>query len=230
MDEHARGEGRHPLGRGGVKEFDWEGYLENQAASPPLPSYRANSDDLPSLEATLTRGTSLFDHLEWQLKLGHFSRAGRGGGAADHRQPRPRRLPDQPLEEIAEEAGVPLEFAEAVLKKIRSWTRRAWPRATCRSACCSRRVHVGADDDVVVGIITKHLGNLEKKNYEAIAKDLNQPLEEIYEAAKVIMEFDPQAGARPTPTRSRPTSRPTSSSTRWATSTSWCPTTTACPS
>ena len=26
-----------------------------------------------SLEATLTRGTSLFDHLEWQLKLSHFT-------------------------------------------------------------------------------------------------------------------------------------------------------------
>ena len=24
-----------------VKDFDWEGYLENQASSPPLPSYRA---------------------------------------------------------------------------------------------------------------------------------------------------------------------------------------------
>src|SRR3954447_20172310 len=56
-----------------VKDFDWEGYLENQASSPPMPSYRANSDELPSLESTLTRGTSLFDHLEWQIKLGHFT-------------------------------------------------------------------------------------------------------------------------------------------------------------
>ena len=34
-----------------------------------MPSYKSNNEDLPSLEATLTRGTSLFDHLEWQLKL-----------------------------------------------------------------------------------------------------------------------------------------------------------------
>ena len=39
-----------------------------------------------------------------------------------------------------------------------------------------------------------HLGNLEKKNYQAIARDLKQPLEEIYEAAKVIMDFDPKPG------------------------------------
>ena len=43
-------------------------------------------------------------------------------------------------------------------------------------------------------MITSHLGNLEKKNYQAIARDLKQPLEEIYEAAKVIMDFDPRPG------------------------------------
>ena len=52
-----------------VADFDWETYLETQSNAPPMPSYRSASEDLPSLEATLTRGTSLFNHLEWQLKL-----------------------------------------------------------------------------------------------------------------------------------------------------------------
>jgi len=46
----------------------------------------------------------------------------------------------------------------------------------------------------VVKIIKSHLPNLERKNYQAIARDLKQPLEEVYEAAKVIMEFDPRPG------------------------------------
>jgi RNA polymerase sigma-54 factor len=53
---------------------------------------------------------------------------------------------------------------------------------------------VGADDDLVIGIISKHLHNLEKRNYAAIAKDLNQPLEEVYEATKVVLAFDPKPG------------------------------------
>jgi len=52
-----------------VAEFDWDTYLENQSNAAPMPSFRPNSDEMPSIEATLTRGTSLFDHLEWQLKL-----------------------------------------------------------------------------------------------------------------------------------------------------------------
>ena len=76
-----------------VKDFDWEGYLENQGSSPPLPSYRPGGDDLPSLESTLTRGTSLFDHLEWQMKLGHFSPQEDAVALLIDRQPDARRLP-----------------------------------------------------------------------------------------------------------------------------------------
>src|SRR5664279_5171368 len=57
-----------------VADFDWDTYLENQSQAAPMPTFRSNSEELPSLEATLTRGTSLFDHLEWQLKLSHFTR------------------------------------------------------------------------------------------------------------------------------------------------------------
>jgi RNA polymerase sigma-54 factor len=55
-------------------------------------------------------------------------------------------------------------------------------------------IHYGQDDDLIIKMIKSHLPNLEKKNYQAIARDLKQPLEEIYEAAKVIMEFNPRPG------------------------------------
>ena len=101
-----------------VKDFDWEAYLENQASSPPLPSYRANTDDLPSLESTLTRGTSLFGHLEWQIKLGHFVEQEEAVALLIIGNLTPDGYLDQPLEEIAEEASVDLEYAESVLKKV----------------------------------------------------------------------------------------------------------------
>src|SRR5262245_14649371 len=170
-----------------VKEFDWEAYLENQASSPPLPSYRPNTDDLPSLEATLTRGTSLFDHLEWQLKLGHFTEGEEAVALLIIGNLTPDGYLDQPLDEIAEEASVAIEFAEAVLKKVQELDPPGVASRSLEECLLLQARHVGADDDIVVGIITKHLSNLEKKNYAAIAKDLNQPIEEIYEAAKVLM-------------------------------------------
>jgi RNA polymerase sigma-54 factor len=63
----------------------------------------------------------------------------------------------------------------------------------CRSACSSR-LATSAPTTRWSWLITKHLQNLEKKNYAAIAKDLNQPVDEIYEAAKVVMGFEPKPG------------------------------------
>ncbi|MDX2019831.1 MAG: RNA polymerase factor sigma-54 [Deltaproteobacteria bacterium] len=179
-----------------VDDFDWEGYLASEAAAAPMPANRpASSEDMPSLEANLTRGTSLFDHLEWQLKLSrHFTPQEEavallilGNLTADG-------YLDAPLDEIAEESGVTLEEAEAILKKVQEFDPQGVGARNLQECLLIQARHIGADDDVVVGIITKHLGNIEKQNYAAIAKDLNEPLDEIYEAAKVVRGFDPKPG------------------------------------
>lgn len=48
------------------------------------------------------------------------------------------------------------------------------------------------EDPLVLGIIAKHLHNLEIRNYPAIARDTGEALEEVYEATKVIMAMDPR--------------------------------------
>jgi RNA polymerase sigma-54 factor len=177
-----------------VNDFDWEGYLDNQAAAAPMPSYKSNNEDLPSLEATLTRGTSLFNHLEWQLKLSHFTLEEDGIAMLIIGNLTPDGYLEDALEDLAEEAGVTLELAESVLKRIQEFDPVGVAARSLEECLLIQARHIGADDDVVVGIITKHLANLEKKNYQAIAKDLAQPLEEIYEAAKVLKNFDPKPG------------------------------------
>jgi RNA polymerase sigma-54 factor len=99
-----------------------------------------------------------------------------------------------PIEDIAEEADVSLEEAETVLKRVQEFDPAGVAARTLKECLLIQARFIGADDDVVLGIISKHLTNLEKKNYALIAKDLNQPLEEIYEAAKVVMGLDPKPG------------------------------------
>jgi RNA polymerase sigma-54 factor len=177
-----------------VKEFDWEGYLENQASTPPMPAYKGGNEELPSLEATLTRGTSLFEHLRWQLEMSNLIDEEKAVALLILGNLTPDGYLDQPLEEIAEEAGCELEFAEDVLELVQELDPAGIAARDLKECLLLQAKHVGADDPVVVGIITRHMTNLEKRNFAAIAKDLNQPVEEIHEAAKVIMEFDPRPG------------------------------------
>ncbi|HEY0707700.1 MAG TPA: RNA polymerase sigma-54 factor, partial [Polyangia bacterium] len=150
-----------------VKEFDWEAYLENQAANPPLPSYKGNTDELPSLEATLTRGTNLFAHLEWQLKLGHFTKEEEPIAMLLLGNLTPDGYLDVPLEELAEEAETTVEFVESVLMKVQQLDPPGVAARNLQECLLLQAKHIGADDDVIIGLITKHLGNLEKKNYAA---------------------------------------------------------------
>jgi RNA polymerase sigma-54 factor len=178
-----------------VADFDWDTYLETQSNAAPLPSFRPNSDELPSIEATLTRGTSLFDHLEWQLKLTRgFSMAEEAVALLIIGNLTPDGYLDVPLEELADEADVAVEFVEKVLARVQEFDPPGVSARNLQECLLLQARHIGADDDLVLGIINKHLHNLEKRNYAAIAKDLNQPLEEVYEATKVVLAFDPKPG------------------------------------
>src|SRR5258705_92187 len=96
---------------------------------------------------------------------------------------------ETPIQEMPVERQ---EASEAVLTRVQEFDPVGVAARSLEECLMIQARHVGADDEVVVGILQRHLPNLEKKNYQAIAKDLNQPLDEIYEAAKVVMGFDPK--------------------------------------
>ena len=98
------------------------------------------------------------------------------------------------LLDIASRLNVPLARVEAVLATIHTFDPTGVGARNLAECMLIQAMACGQDDDLVVKMIRSHLGNLEKKNYQAIARDLKQPLEEIYEAAKVIMDFDPRPG------------------------------------
>jgi RNA polymerase sigma-54 factor len=178
-----------------VNEIDWENYLDNYTMAPPMPAYRATGDELPSLESTLTKGTSLFEHLAWQLQLAPLTDEEQACGMMIvGNLDNDGYLKDPPLSDIAADSRVSLEFAEQVLQKLQKLDPVGVAARTLEECLLIQAEHLGFDDELVINIIKGHLSNLEKKNYAAIARDLKEPLEEIYEAAKVIMELDPRPG------------------------------------
>jgi RNA polymerase sigma-54 factor len=178
-----------------VAEIDWESYIEDYSSSASMPSFRPESDDMPSYEATLTRSESLSEHLMWQLKMTDLDEQRMEIGAMIIGNIDPSGyLKEPPLEDIAAEAGVSLELAEEVLMRIQGFDPVGVGARGLAECLLIQAMHFGQDDELVVKIIKSHLPNLERKNYQAIARDLKQPVEEVYEAAKVIMEFDPRPG------------------------------------
>ncbi len=178
-----------------VSDIDWETYLDSYTMSPALPSMRAQDDDLPSLESTLSSASSLAEHLMWQLKLSGFSEEEETVGALIiGNLDRAGYFREPSIEEVAGLAGVPVDLAESVLQAVHKFDPVGVASRDLSECLLVQARRIGADDDVLVAMVTRHLHNLENKNYQAIAKDLKEPLEEIYEAAKVITSLDPKPG------------------------------------
>src|SRR3954471_19052494 len=105
-----------------VNEIDWENYLDNYSMGPPMPAFRGDGEEMPSLEATLTKPASLHDHLAWQLKMTDMlpeqleigmTILGNADGDGYFKAP--------PLHELAADLGVDQEKCEEVLEKIQSF-------------------------------------------------------------------------------------------------------------
>lgn len=176
------------------QEMDWEKYLENYANQAPTPSgsSKSNSDELPPLEATLGSIESLTDHLRWQLQMTVVTEEEEAFvnlviGNLDANG----YLKEPPIEELATEAGLDIEDAEEVLRMVQAFDPIGVGARDLRE-CLMAQVDALELDADVREIVDRHLENLEKRNYQAIAKDLELELEDIYEIAKIISNLEPR--------------------------------------
>lgn len=182
-------------------EIDWERYLENHAMQAPMPSSgRMSDEEMPGVEATLTKSEDLADHLAWQIRLTDFTEdemrfvALVVGNLDDNGY---LKLEDTPPEEVvpklAAEAELDPEDAEEVLKMIQKLDPVGVASRDLRECLLVQAEHHGMDE-LVISVLRDQLSNLEKKNYAAIARDLKVTVEEIYDVAQVIAELEPRPG------------------------------------
>jgi RNA polymerase sigma-54 factor len=186
-----------------AQEIDWEQFLENRTLQQPLQGGRGGFEELPPIEANLTKQLSLVDHLRWQLQMSDFTDAERRfaelvlGNLDDKgyldlkgvERENGERTPDISIEQLAEESGLDPEDAPEVLRMMQEWD----PVGCCArdlGECLRVQAEVFGYDDLEMTIIAKHLHNLEKHNFAAIARDLKVNVEEIYEAVKEIQKLE----------------------------------------
>ncbi|MEM6292677.1 MAG: RNA polymerase factor sigma-54 [Myxococcota bacterium] len=176
--------------------FDWEAYLENNAYAPTTgPGVAVQNEDMPSLEATASRPETLVEHLMWQVRLANFSpdeeeiaeyavRSMNGAGY----------LRDTSVFDLAQRCGYSVLRVEQVLRKIQQLDPFS---IGARNLAECLWIQINHPDEPIVdplvrGMVCKHLGNLEKRAYPVIARDMGEPVEEVYEGAKVIMSLEPR--------------------------------------
>lgn len=179
-----------------ANEIDWEQWLDNYNSSAPAgPTVRReSSEDIPNLEQTLTADETLQEHLEHQIGLLQLVPDDRDIaleiiGAIDEKG---FLVGERPTEAIAIALDKSVDHVERVLAMVQ----RLDPvgvAARDLTECLLVQMDVAEiDHPLARKLVTDYLGELEKRNYQAIAKLEEVELEAIVEALEIVRSLDPR--------------------------------------
>lgn len=178
-----------------ASEIDWQQWLESYNSTPaPGPSRQQPAEDLPTLEQTLTREQTLAEHLEAQLGMRQMVDADHQIaleliGALDDRG---FLQGDRPCEEIAIRLDVSVEHVERVLKILQTFDPVGIATRSLEECLLVQFKHRGFRNKLAENMIRFHLPELEKRNFQAIARKEEVEIEDVAEALGLIQKLDPR--------------------------------------
>ena len=176
-------------------EIDWEQYLESWNSSAPTSGgVRRDNDDLPNIEQTLTEAETLSGHLTWQLTVSNLVEDDKNiaveliGALDDEGFLRGER----PLEDIAIRLEVSVDHVERVLGIVQTFDPIGVAARDIQECLKIQLAHHGHDNKLAERMIDEFLSDMEKRNFQAIAKKAEVTIEEVAAALKVIQSLDPK--------------------------------------
>ena len=174
---------------------DWQDYLDNHSNSRhDMVSTEAVREeaDFPSWENTVTRRETLQEHLLWQLRMAGLGRTGESVGMYIIGNLDERGYLEASVEEIAELAHATPGEVEEALGYIQFFDPVGIAARDLRECLLLQLHNAGLAESVAAGMVANHLRELEYKQYDRIAADLDVTIEEVLEGAHVIGCLEPK--------------------------------------
>jgi len=175
----------------------WQDYVEiynsNSSSPPSMRSYNKSSDEGFNLENIGMRTETLYDHLLWQLKMSGFTKKEEEFGEKIIQN-----INDDGyilnFDELAKESGMTHEEAEDVLLRIQEFDPVGIASRDVKECLIQQIRQLNIKDGKLVSLIKHHLSDLEKRNYQSLAKKLGVSQEKVFELARLVLSLEPKPG------------------------------------
>ena len=151
-------------------------------------------DDRPTFENFLTKKATLSDHLLWQLRLNDFTEEERLIGTLIIGNLNEDGLLQVSLDEIASQSGFECARVEKVIQKVQAFDPPGVASRNLRECLLLQAQQIYPRESLLQALISNHLDQLARKNYQAIAKELQTPIEEVIRVFRLLSELDPKPG------------------------------------
>lgn len=175
-------------------DVDWQTYLEGNHLSGTSSEMYEGDDDRPSYENLLTKKGSLGDHLLWQLNLSRIAADEQMAAAEIIGNIDENGYLQASIEEIVSGSGLALPIVERALALVQDFDPSGVASRTLQECLLKQVQQLGMEDSLVERILQHHMAELETRKYPAIAKSLEESLDDVLGAAQIISGLDPRPG------------------------------------
>jgi RNA polymerase sigma-54 factor len=178
-----------------IGTLDWQEYLDTHSNSihGSLSAEAGGDDDSPpSWENSLTKKTSLEDHLIWQLRLSKISEREESVGLYVVGNLDENGYLALSLEELCKATESNPEEVEAVIKRIQFFDPVGVASRDLRECLLVQLENLQLGGSLAAKIVAGYLNYLESKRYEKMARELAVSIDEIADAAHVIASLEPK--------------------------------------
>ncbi len=149
-----------------------------------------------SLENTLSRSPTLWDHLNWQADLTFHDREDLDLAKFIIGNINEDGYLSASEEEIVQLNRTTTERVRAVRKIVQTFDPVGSGSVDLRDALLAQMEYLHIEDEIARSIVTDHLSLLEKSDYSQLARVLNVPLAEVKDHLDLIRSLDPAPGRK----------------------------------
>lgn len=178
------------------ENFDWDKYVEtyNSTSSTPYTGEGVSKDDAPNYENMVSKGKSLAEHLEWQLRMEDLSEIEWKIARAIIHNINDEGYLVESFDELIAQVDIDREHANDMLTMIQLLDPIGCGARDLRE-CLLIQANALPDSHPLVEILIRdHLDNLIKKDFNKISKETGVEIQRLKDAEMVLHSFHPKPG------------------------------------
>jgi RNA polymerase sigma-54 factor len=177
-------------------DFDWQSYIEtyNNTSSSPPSMATPDHDEMPNYENIVSRGQTLAEHLEWQLRMEEVDQQTHDFAMTIIHSTNDDGYLDTNFEDLLAETDLDREDAYDCWSMVKRLDPVGCSSQDLVDCLLSQAVVAEERSPLLEKIIREHLGDLRDRNIGKIAKALNVTEDQVKTTAELLKNFHPKPG------------------------------------
>jgi RNA polymerase sigma-54 factor len=177
-------------------DFDWQSYIEthNNSSSTPNMVTANSSEELPNYENIISRGQSLAEHLEWQLRMEDLSNDEIEFALEIIHSVNDDGYLSIPFSDVIKESKLDEDESHAVWEQVKQLDPVGCACETLTDCLLSQARIAEERSPLLEKIIRDHLQDLEGRDFPKIAKELGVTADQVRDTVELLKNFHPKPG------------------------------------